>query len=196
VRRVVADELLEHGEPWGEFIQLGFLIDEGEATTEQRRAADALLKKNALTFAGPLSKISKTDSRTLVKGFLQRVLTNATMVPRSDWEAAATTPYWSTVTRLEIDMTTTPKWWTPALMKNPALRNLREVHFNRYYDPQISLERAGTSWRVVAAKTAADAWLRFFRDFVRALPEAEKNRIELGAIQNRDAIQTTLDEAR
>ena len=198
LRRVVADALLEHGDPWGELIQLGFLIDSGAATPEQKRAADALLKKNAATFAGPISKISKTDSRTLTKGFLSRVLANASMVPRSAWDAAATTAYWATVTRLEIDMVSTPKWWIPALMKNPAVGQLREVHFNRYYDPQISLERTqpAAPWRVVDAKTAPEPWLRFFRDFIRALPEAERKRVEVGAIQNRDVIQEALDEAR
>jgi uncharacterized protein (TIGR02996 family) len=198
LRRVVADELLEHGDPWGEFIQLGFLIDQGAATPEQKQTADVLLKKNAATFVGPISKISKTDSRTLARGFLQRVLANATMVPRAAWEAAATTPYWATVRRLEIDMVSTPKWWVPALMKNPAVRHLREVHFNRYYEPQISLERAkpNAAWRVVAAKTAPEPWLRFFREFLRALPETERKRVQVGAIQNRDVIEEALDEAR
>lgn len=198
LRRVVADELLEHGDPWGEFIQLGFLIDAGRATKEQRQAADALLKKNAATFVGPISKISKTDSRTLEKGFLKRVLANATMVPRSAWEAAATTPYWSTVTRLEVDMVSTPKWWMPALMKNPALGNLREVHFNRYYDPQISLERKKPSapWKVAGAKTVPEPWLRFFREFIRALPDDERERVTVGDIPNRAIIQEALDECR
>lgn len=197
-RRVVADELLEHGEPWGEFIQLHFLVADGRATKAQRLAAEALAKKNVATFVGPIAKVSKADSRTLEKGFLQRVLVNAAMVPRSAWEAAAKSPYWATVTRLEIDVVATPKWWLPALMKNPALRNLREVHFNRYYAPQISLEREKPSkpWRVTQAKTVLERWLRVFRDFIRALPEAERARVAVGSIKNRDVIQEALDESR
>lgn len=155
VRRVVADELLEHGEPWGEFIQLQF--------AGEKKAADALVKKHVATFAGPLAKIAKSDSREFEKGFLVRVLTNASMVPRPAWEAAATTAYWSTVTRVEVDMTSTPKWWLPELMKNPAVRRLRELCFNRYYEPYISLARNSASepWVLGQVKTDAPAYLRW-----------------------------------
>jgi hypothetical protein len=198
LRRVVADELLEQGNPWGEFIQLGFLIAAGGATPEQKRRAEWLAKKSSAVFSGPLGKIAKADSREYERGFLNRVLTNASMVARPDWEAAAASPYWSTVTRLEIGMISTPKWWLPVLLKNPAIRNLREIHFNRYYDSCISLERKSESapWRVASATNVAPPWLRCFRDFIRALPEAERKRVEVGAIENRDVIQEALDEAR
>jgi uncharacterized protein (TIGR02996 family) len=177
VRRVVADELLEHGDPWGEFIQLGFLLASGEASAEQKKRAETLAAKNAPTFAGPLAKIVKADSRGFEKGFLKRVLTNASMVGRLFWEAAATTPYWSTVTRLEIDMTTTPRWWTPALMKNPALRGLREVHFNYYYDPLLSFAQEGEAWKLTQRKTDAEPWLRFARTFAGTLPKPEADEL-------------------
>lgn len=192
VRRVVADELLEHGEPWGEFIQLQF--------AGEKKAADALVKKHVATFAGPLAKIAKSDSREFARGFLVRVLTNASMVPRPAWEAAATTPYWSTVSRIEIDMSTTPKWWLPELMKNPALRRLREVCFNLYYEPEISLSRddASAPWRVVAAGNIPEPWLRFFRDFVTALPPEEQARIEVAPLPapKRDILLEALEKAR
>ncbi|MFO0735384.1 MAG: hypothetical protein U0270_05875 [Labilithrix sp.] len=198
VRRVVADQLLEQGDVWGELIQLGFLIAEGKATEEQRRTAELLIKKNAARFAGPIAKIAKADSREFEKGFLKRVLVNAVMVGRPAWEAAATSPYWSTVARLEIDMISTPKWWTPAIVKNPALGQLRELSFNRYYVPFISLERATTTapWRVVAVNIALERWLRFLRAFVHALPEEERNRFEVAPIPQRNDVLRFIADAR
>lgn len=198
VRRVVADELLEHGDPWGELIQLQLLVAEGAATSEQERAAAALIKKHGARFAGPLAKISRTDSRELRKGFLVRVLANAVMVPRPAWEAAASSPFWSTVTRLEVSVLAAPMWWLPALMKNPAARSLREVHFNRYDTPYLSLERASEAapWRIVQVQDLGDIWLRFLRQFVQALPVAERDRIEIVPEEARSAILAVIAEAR
>lgn len=195
LRRVVADQLLELGEPWGEFIHLGFLQN---ATPEQKTLAEALLKKNAATFAGPLAKITKLDGREFEKGFLHRVRTSLQMVPRQAAESAASSPFWSTVHRLEIDMADAPKWWTPALMKNPALRRVRELTFNRYYEPLISLSRVDerAPWRVVEVKNAGEGWLRFFRGFVEALSPVDRARIELGDIEHRDVILGVMETSK
>lgn len=120
------------------------------------------------------------------------------MVARPVWEAAATSPYWATVERLEIDVVSVPKWWLPKLVTNPALRHLRKLCFNRYYKREISLERARelAPWRVVEAKNIAEPWLRSLRSFVAALPEAERKRIEVAPIKQRDAILEALTDAR
>ncbi len=195
LRRVVADQLLELGDPWGEFIHLGFV---NEATPEQKALAEALLKKNAQTFAGPIAKITKLDGREFEKGFLRRVLTSMQMVPRQAAEAAVRSPYWSTVHRLEIDMADAPKWFVPELLKNPALRRVREFTFNRYYEPLISLSRADASapWCVVEVKNVGEGWLKYFRGFLGALPPEERARVEVGDVTHRGVIRGVIEDAK
>jgi hypothetical protein len=198
LRRVVADELLELGDPWGEFIQLGFLIAEKTATPDQKKLAETLEKKHAATFGGALVKIAKVDGREFEKGFLRRLHPNATMVARHAWEAAAKSPYWATVKRLEVDCTDTPRWWIPELMKNPALRHLREITFNRYYEPQIAVERASLEapWRVVTVTNTAEGWVKYFRDFVKSLSGTEQQRLEVAPSPLRGELMEALADRR
>ena len=95
-------------------------------------------------------------------------------------------------------MTSTPKWWAPVWTKNPASRRIRELAFTRYTDPLVTAVRASTDapWRVIQANTAAPAYLRPLADFVAALPEAERARLEVGPIAYREKILALLGRSR
>jgi len=145
VRRVAADALLEREDPWGELINIQLRIADGKATAAEIDRAKVLLFKHGGLFAGPLAKITKVGSRIFEKGFLAEITTDATMVGRRDWEAAATAPHWATVRKVQIDMTSTPIWWVPAWANNPANRFLRELNVSMYQKPMLLSVRDGVA---------------------------------------------------
>jgi hypothetical protein len=176
LRRVVADELLEHDDPWGEFIQLGFLIHAGKATKEQKLRADVIVKKNSATLIGPIAKIAKLESRGFEKGFLSWVRVDATMRPRADYEAAANSPYWATVERLEFNMLSVPKWFLKTMGASTLAKRLKTVSFNRYRHPVITIERKSVTapWTVLAMREVSSIYADGFTDWLAARPAEER----------------------
>lgn len=195
VRRVVADALLEHGDPWGELIQLQLLIAGGKATTEQEALAAELIKKHGKTFAGPIAAIAKAETRKFEKGFLVHVSTDASMVGRSGWEQAIGAPHWSTVRSVSIDFASTPKWWVSAWAKGADHKSVRQIVFALYRRPKIVCERAdgGAPWRVTEVHAPAPPFLKQFGEWAKGLSNSERERIEVAAIPERDAVLATLE---
>ncbi len=121
---VVADALMEQGDPWGEFITLGFKIGDGTATEQMKERHASLLHKNAPLFGGPIAHIATKDLWRFEKGFLVAFAADRSQVPRRRWEEAASTPYWSTVREVTLH-SEAPMWWLTEIMKNPATAGLR-----------------------------------------------------------------------
>lgn len=121
---VVADALMEQGDPWGEFITLGFKIADGSATEQMKERHATLLHKHAALFGGPIAHIATKDHWRFEKGFLVAFAADRSQVPRRRWEDASSTPYWSTVREVTVK-SEAPMWWLTEIMKNPALANLR-----------------------------------------------------------------------
>lgn len=195
LRRVTADALLEAGNAWGEFITLQFHAAEGNADAAKK--ADALLAKHARDFCGPVAKIVKQRSRVFEKGFLVACATDATMIGRRDWEAAASAPHWGTVKRVRIDMSSTPLWWISVWAKNPALKNVRRVEIAQYSATKVLLERdVGAPFAVTKIGSSVEHYVKAFKAFVSALPPDARKAVTLGDIPRAASVRAALAEAQ
>jgi len=194
VRRVAADALLEHEDPWGELINLQLVTNPSK---EQLARAVELIKKQGKRFAGPIANISSADTRRFAKGFLVEVATDAVMVGRREWEEAIAAPHWATVQRVRIGFASTPKWWVTAWAKSAAHQGVRELSFCLYRDPKIVCTRADASapWRVAETSEAAPPFLKQFAEWAKGLPKAERARIEVASIAQRDGVLAVLEGA-
>lgn len=178
LRAVVGDALLEAGSPWGELVALQLKIAAKKATLEEKKLALVLAKRHRDVVGGAIAKIASTTNRWVChKGFLAECAIERRLVKRPDWEAAATSPYWSTVKRVRASILVTPHWWLTEWAKNPAIRNIRILELSN-----LHLERDDPSapWRVVKADHH-DFFGRFLAAFALGLTPAEQKRLEIAS---------------
>jgi uncharacterized protein (TIGR02996 family) len=166
VRQVVADALLERGEPWGELIALS---TQPVASKESAARIQLLLHKHAHVVCGAIAKIAEVRRRVFEAGFLVECAVNTSMVPRRDWEAALTAPQWALVRAVRIDLANAPAWWITAFAAGPASQRVRRVELWHYNTPLVKLTREtpGAPWQVELRRAHARAE-RAFRAFVPA----------------------------
>lgn len=162
IRLVVADALLEKGDPWGEFITLGFRLASKRKDQEEFEARSAtLLNKHARVFGGPIAFIATRELWKFEKGFLTEVCANRALVARRRWEEAAAAPHWATVRKVTIDEQHAPRWWLTALLQNPATAGLRSL-----VTPSVDLERPnrGDPWTItwLGDGVSGAGWLTSF----------------------------------
>jgi uncharacterized protein (TIGR02996 family) len=157
VRQVVADALLERGEPWGEIIALSMRT----GSDQERERLSLLLNKHHHVICGAIAKIAKVAGRVIEGGFLVECAANASMVPRRDWEAALVAPQWAMIRAVSIDLVSTPAWWMAAFATGQASRRVRRVQLSHYNKPVMVLTR----------ETLAGPWLV---ERLRPYPRAER----------------------
>jgi uncharacterized protein (TIGR02996 family) len=177
VKRVVADALMEKGEPWGEFIALGLeLAGKPKNKAALQKRADALLNKHAQVFGGPIAFIATRDHWVFEKGFLVELWADRSLVPRRRWDDAAHAKHWATVRALHLSSSKAPKWWLGAVLKNPASANLRSISVASV---ELRRARAGEPWTVerVGSDIGALGWLTAF---LRGLDVKERARLKVG----------------
>lgn len=177
VKHVVADALMEKGEPWGEFIALGLkLAGKPKDKAALQKRADTLLNKHAQVFGGPISFIATRDHWLFEKGFLVELWADRSQVPRRRWDDAAGAKHWATVRTLRLNSSKAPKWWLGAVLKNPASANLR---FISVATVEASRVRPGEPWTIerVGSDIGAVGWLTAF---LRGLDPKERARLKLG----------------
>lgn len=175
-RLVVADALLERGDPWGEFITLGFKLAARRNDRQDLEArAATLIHKHARVFGGPIAFIATREQWKFEKGFLTEVCANRALVARRRWEEAAAAPHWATVRAVSLDEQHAPRWWLTALLKNPATAGLRSL-----VAPSVELARAGRGepWTIawLGDDLSGVGWLTAF---LRGLDAAERARLQI-----------------
>lgn len=157
-RLVVADTLLERNDPHGEFITLQFKLRAGRSVAAEKARAKTLLRKHGASFAGPLARVTTRAHWDFEKGFLSscQVVPTDRMLPRSAWEAAVTSVYWSTVERVWLGGYGAPGWWLPRWARAAPLVSLVEAHLGKAVLRRSNL---GAPWVVTTAppRTAAAA---------------------------------------
>ena len=122
-RRVLADALIEAGDPRGELIQLQLALDEGPGTAPMEHRANELLTEHRARWSAGLPQLrAQVDFR---RGFPARVISGARGV---ELDRSIDRPEWATVEELEINGTSAD---LPRLLaRMPLLRVLvapREV---------------------------------------------------------------------
>jgi uncharacterized protein (TIGR02996 family) len=178
VKQVVADALVEKGEPWGEFISLGLrLAGKPKDRAALQKRVDSLLTKHAQVFGGPISFIATRDHWRFEKGFLVEVCADRSQVPRRRWDDAATAKHWATVRELTLDASKAPKWWLAAVLQNPASANLQSVGVSTV---EATRPGRGEPWTLKRIGSNLDAvgWLTAL---IRGLDAKERDRLKLGA---------------
>jgi uncharacterized protein (TIGR02996 family) len=120
-RRVLADVLLERGEPRGEFIALQL-----DTSARSRKRAQKLLNRHRLEFLGPLRDVLVSGTDTWAHGFVVRAELRLV-------GARAEVPALSTIESLVGHLTHAE----PRELASPCLRGLRSlqlvpVHSERY----------------------------------------------------------------
>ncbi len=114
-RQVLADALIERGDPRGEFIVLQIA---GADERRQRR----LLAAHEKSWLGPVAEVTKKDSRVWRRGFLDE----CTFLPRGKHLAAAVGhPAWASVR--VFDFGSVDSGALPILM-HPSMRGVRVIH--------------------------------------------------------------------
>jgi hypothetical protein len=188
LKGVIADALLEAGDPWGELITLQL-----NARGKAGKRIDTLLHKHANVFCGPIAKVVKRDYREFEKGFLTAVTTNADMVGRRYWQEAASCPHWATVRHVTLDMGSTPLWWIPEWAKNPALKSLERVVIRRWSTEYMVLERKpGGGFTVTKIAPRALDLFRAFQGFVSSLPPAELAKVTIADVKRAELLRKPL----
>lgn len=99
-REVLADWLIEHGDPRGEYIGLQLARARGSATPETRRRERALLKQHQREWLGPIAPFVRPTSVTFERGFV--VGCTLRFVKEAD-DSATFHPAWSTVKRFATE---------------------------------------------------------------------------------------------
>jgi uncharacterized protein (TIGR02996 family) len=127
LRMVVADQLLELGDPWGELITLQRTAKRPTPTIKK------LIETHFARFAGPIAFITKPDDCVFENGFLAALAVGG-RAPRPRWEAAIPALHWATVRRLEIGYGT-PAWWLTELSGKAPIHRIRIA----LYDLEIEL---------------------------------------------------------
>jgi hypothetical protein len=90
LRLVLADSLLEHGDPRGQFIGLQMRVARDEATPEQHALANALLKKHRSVWLGPLRPWVDATSVEFSRGYLAHATLLAAALDSAAWKGAPT----------------------------------------------------------------------------------------------------------
>jgi len=119
-RRVLADLLLERGDPWGEFLTLQLRAASGAAlkSAEARRMRQ-LQKAHQAAWLGPLEPVVDPKSVLFERGFLARCAPRFRTARQRDELLAH--PAWATVRELTSVA-------DPALLRAPALARVRRAH--------------------------------------------------------------------
>ncbi|MEO8700946.1 MAG: hypothetical protein ABI867_12935 [Kofleriaceae bacterium] len=182
LKQVVADALLEHDDPWGEFIAIQ--LRGAQTTPQQRTRAKALERTHGAEWLGAIGRLTLESAWRFENGFPVAVENNRRAVPRRDFEAALRAPQWATIDRLCISILVTPIWWITAWVKSPASRNVRAFELARIQDKRAAMriERDhGTPWRLVrVGRGMHSASLPIWRAFVAGLTAAERALVVVG----------------
>jgi uncharacterized protein (TIGR02996 family) len=113
-REVLADALLEHGHPRGEFIALQL-----DDTARSRKRAMKLLERHRSQFLGPLANVVVAGSDQWLNGFLHSAHVRLT-------GELANEPSWATVEQLVISVRRA-NHWTPRELASRHLKSLRRL---------------------------------------------------------------------
>ena len=121
-RLVLADWLLERGDPRGELISLQYRRHRGETLTPaEEKLEKKLLAAHTKTWLGPMYGVLLAKLNVLRRGFLDE----GRLYPRSPASAAAANcPAWATVTRLSMSEVLTGDHGIDILTQ-PSFRHLR-----------------------------------------------------------------------
>lgn len=90
LRSVLADALLEAGDPRGQFISLQMLADQDGASVEQHHLANLLLKKRRGAWLGALEPWVDAKTVTFSKGFVSRCTLLSEAVDQVAWRGEPT----------------------------------------------------------------------------------------------------------
>lgn len=85
LRLVLADSLLEHGDPRGQFIALQMRVHRDEATPEHHALVNALLKKHRSRWLGPLGPWVDPGSVEFTRGYLGRATLLESALNSASW---------------------------------------------------------------------------------------------------------------
>jgi hypothetical protein len=170
-KQVAADALLERESPWGELIALQ-MNQKGKT-----KRVKELIAKHLDLFCGPIFNVAQKKTVVFEKGFLVEVEPERRLVPRPEWEAAASALHWATVRMARLSCLTTPNWWITEWSKRAPLHSLRHVDFSNYL--QIDRASSTSPWRVFRADKTKFL-IAMFVAFAKGLPAAEQARIEFG----------------
>lgn len=111
-RRVLADYLLERGDPRGEFIALQVM---GELGPHQRRRERELLREHGRAWLGPLATVLRRDSVVFERGFPTHGRFNSAC--RNVMHVVGD-PHWATIEDLRAP---------PEIITHPVMRSLRHA---------------------------------------------------------------------
>jgi uncharacterized protein (TIGR02996 family) len=142
VRRVVADALLDQGDPWGELIAL-------QLRRRDSVAIKTLLAAHADRIAGPIAVTARKDVWRFAKGFLVDVALVRQGGTRRSWEEAARAPHWATVERVVFEQTI-PRWFLAIWARNPAVARgrLRAIVLANPLTLRLARRTRDEAWRV------------------------------------------------
>lgn len=118
-KHVVADALMEAGDPWGELIAMQL-----DAKRKPKDAAP-LIQKNLERIAGPIAHIGPRKRFVVEKGFLVQCEVGGPH-PRPRWEEAVAAPHWATVRVLILSLET-PGWWLTELARQANCKSLERI---------------------------------------------------------------------
>ncbi|MBT3222961.1 MAG: TIGR02996 domain-containing protein, partial [Proteobacteria bacterium] len=123
LRLVLADQLIERGNPRGEFVALQCAE---ELNKEQKRRQNALLKAHRKQFLGPLAEMVLADKLKFKGGFPHAVAVRAKT--RANFKAASGAIEWATVQDLDVRTLNWNGGYRPfELLLDPALTSLHIV---------------------------------------------------------------------
>lgn len=175
LKQVVADALIERGDPRGELITLQLLRT---PNPKQRKRMRELLDEHAARWLGPIGKLALEGSWRFENGFPVAVAVDRRAVPRREWEAALAAPQWSTIRRLCINSLDTPKWWITEWVKAPTTQRVLafEVGILDGKRSALRIERErGKPWRVSDAMRGYTRFrTKILGAFVAGLSKSER----------------------
>jgi len=170
LRRVLADELQELGDPRGELIALQLAVEEGTADKRTHDRIEAILAANLDRWIAPLPNIVAGSCR-FERGFLVAL---TSMARGRTLDASIDRPAWATVEELTIDGRDAD---VPALIRRmPHLRTLvtRDEVLAQLAKagPFPTIVALGTAWRWMLARRAPFPNLRVLAgQWARGWPE-------------------------
>lgn len=127
LRAVYADQLIQRGDPRGEFIALGLAILQGRATAGSAKRAASLWRLHARDWYAPLAQVLNVKKSSCRAGFLDHMVCKSP----GDWDhyaaavaAANGAACWQTVRSITLE-------WAPLqlvhVLATPVCRHVQEV---------------------------------------------------------------------